>query len=485
AAAHAEWWRIVWSEAEVVVASVHSVWGTLGCTIPAVGLPAEVATAERVATSEKALTRSGATLSRHALMSRPAPPSQQGLVVVALTVAMGVPLGPSGGNATGYLPAFSDRRALISVLSGGVPISKAVPCVPAFADSPSRGFRKGCRACLWPLGLSWLRANSAVSVTVCHASSLSPGARHLRACPRDRLLPLPGTPSSVHLLREFSGRWACSSGSALVQCGPASPSHCLALCWFRSHIGRSGMGPQFGRTAVVVVSWSTGLTPTLHGGVSLAVSSSMGLVGLASWAVLSGFRSAGSLRVPVPEVHGGSVCGPSSLWRSEVVVPVRSGMLGACVVRLWSHVVAPVFRSECELQESVAVVAGCACFERGCWFARAVVGFVLGLRIRVGVLPEFFSVGSGGDEASVVWLIVVALHSRLRCIAWLPCVLVKFLELLVVVLNGALVVLVEVLPEPVCVASTDREVGFISRALWALPDGGLVSAMGVWLVVLL
>ncbi|MQL97214.1 hypothetical protein Taro_029897 [Colocasia esculenta] len=119
-------------------------------------------------------------------------------------------------------------------------------------------------------------------------------------------------------------------------------------------------------------------------------------------------------------------------------------MLGACVVRLWSHVVAPVFRellclggcvlrsscasalleflllwlihgwrrdlrgslagvrearslqwyqssevvsfparSECELQESIAAVAGCACFERGCWFARAAVGFVLGLRIRV------------------------------------------------------------------------------------------------------
>ncbi|MQL84525.1 hypothetical protein Taro_017034 [Colocasia esculenta] len=30
-----------------------------------------------------------------------------------------------------------------------------------------------------------------------------------------------------------------------------------------------------------------------------------------------------------------------------------------------------------------------------------------------------------------------------------------------------------------------REVGFVSRALWALPDGSLVSAMGVWLVVLL
>ncbi|MQL90552.1 hypothetical protein Taro_023145 [Colocasia esculenta] len=37
------------------------------------------------------------------------------------------------------------------------------------------------------------------------------------------------------------------------------------------------------------------------------------------------------------------------------------------------------------------------------------------------VFLEFFSVGSGGGE-----LVVVALPSRLRCIAWLPCVLVRF-----------------------------------------------------------
>ncbi|MQL70338.1 hypothetical protein Taro_002650 [Colocasia esculenta] len=41
--------------------------------------------------------------------------------------------------------------------------------------------------------------------------------------------------------------------------------------------------------------------------------------------------------------------------------------------------------SECELQGSVAVVAGCACYERGCLFARAVVGVVISLRVRVGV----------------------------------------------------------------------------------------------------
>ncbi|MQL72633.1 hypothetical protein Taro_004971 [Colocasia esculenta] len=111
----------------------------------------------------------------------------------------------------------------------------------------------------------------------------------------------------------------------------------------------------------------------------------------------------------------------------------------------------------------------------------------------------------------------------LRCIAWLPCVLVQFPRTVGCFpsevrsqdcsglvsasccatsgLRYAAVVLAVafwwVLPErrlggsgggsprTSCVASADREVGFVSRALWALPDGGLVSAIGVMLVVLL
>ncbi|MQL87347.1 hypothetical protein Taro_019888, partial [Colocasia esculenta] len=37
------------------------------------------------------------------------------------------------------------------------------------------------------------------------------------------------------------------------------------------------------------------------------------------------------------------------------------------------------------MQESVAVVDECVCCERGCWFARAAVGFVVSLHVRVGV----------------------------------------------------------------------------------------------------
>ncbi|MQL75922.1 hypothetical protein Taro_008312, partial [Colocasia esculenta] len=175
--------------------------------------------------------------------------------------------------------------------------------------------------------------------------------------------------------------------------------------------------------------------------------------------------------------------------------------------------------------ESVAVVAGCACYERGCWFARATVEFVVSLHVRVGVsrrlreptcgvaftgaglwptepvevgifarakhlaclvmnsgevLLEFFSVGSGGGflslgqllsslksstvlphsfEVFVVWLVTVALPSRLRCIAWLPCVLGLRCAVHLAGCSGefshsgALVVLVEVLPGPACVAS--------------------------------
>ncbi|MQL82299.1 hypothetical protein Taro_014770 [Colocasia esculenta] len=120
----------------------------------------------------------------------------------------------------------------------------------------------------------------------------------------------------------------------------------------------------------------------------------------------------------MPEVQGGSACGPSTLWRSEVAVPggETSFSLG-CLVSLrvtlgcsfptsWRsgmlvlvsssdpwvaarpsgslagvrEVASFLARSEC-----VAVVAGCTCFERGCWFARAAFGFVVGLCIHVGV----------------------------------------------------------------------------------------------------
>ncbi|MQM06305.1 hypothetical protein Taro_039126, partial [Colocasia esculenta] len=72
------------------------------------------------------------------------------------------------------------------------------------------------------------------------------------------------------------------------------------------------------------------------------------------------------------------------------VVTVVSELRG--LVRCWPVRVELLFdvasfpaRFKCELQESVAAITGCACYERGCWFARAAVEFVVGLHIRVGV----------------------------------------------------------------------------------------------------
>ncbi|MQL83704.1 hypothetical protein Taro_016199 [Colocasia esculenta] len=160
--------------------------------------------------------------------------------------------------------------------------------------------------------------------------------------------------------------------------------------------------------------------------------------------------------------------------------------------------------SGCELQESVATIAGCACYEHGCWFAHTAIEFVVSLRVRVGVsrrlreptcgvaftvgvfarakqmlvchvaplvehydtclwllsalgwlvvnsgevLLEFFSVGSGGIGCYCVALEV----EEHRLVAL--CSGDGFRELLVVVLSGALVVLVEALLGPACITST-------------------------------
>ncbi|MQM23455.1 hypothetical protein Taro_056519 [Colocasia esculenta] len=304
--------------------------------------------------------------------------------------------------------------------------------------------------------------------------------------------------------------------------------------------------------------------------------------------------------------------------------------------------------SECELQECVAAVAGCACFEHGCWFARVAFGFVVGLHAHVGVsqrlrepmcgvgftgaglwfavpvevcvvlavclalcacaplcamlcsvgifarakqmlvcrvaplvehcdtwlwllsalcwlvvnsgevLPEFFSVGSGGGKNDALVVLVEVLLEPV-CVASTVCY-VLFVGRVFGRLFGLrsgdvfperlLVLWVEVLPKLPCVVFVcrcslsvemncrrcrldclcdslfgrcrsrccalghvsgrgagqvvflsifefsqlcwwdfvcphGRKVGFVSCALWTLPDGSLVSAMGVWLVVLL
>ncbi|MQM06270.1 hypothetical protein Taro_039092 [Colocasia esculenta] len=211
---------------------------------------------------------------------------------------------------------WSLSGCLVSVLLGGVPGSRAVSCF-SFAQ---------CSA------LEGLSARQVVTIT---------WDPQPRASMSEGVASGDGRAQVTNL--EQKGKME------LIRCGPASPSHCLVLLWFRSHVGRSG---ELGQAAVVVLSLAT--PDSYFGNPFLGA-------GCGGTGVCSSPRG-------VPEVQGGSVCGPSTLWRSEVVVPVvrRSFSLGCLVslvvtpgcsfptsgrsrmlvivLRLWSLLVAPVFR---------------------------------------------------------------------------------------------------------------------------------------------
>ncbi|MQM05716.1 hypothetical protein Taro_038529, partial [Colocasia esculenta] len=81
---------------------------------------------------------------------------------------------------------------------------------------------------------------------------------------------------------------------------------------------------------------------------------------------------------------------PYSRGSPPLLSPGRDSLSQEFVAgRSWWRFIAPCVASSVASfptgSECVAVVAGCACFERGCWFARAAVGYVVCLRIRVGV----------------------------------------------------------------------------------------------------
>ncbi|MQL75478.1 hypothetical protein Taro_007849, partial [Colocasia esculenta] len=231
-------------------------------------------------------------------------------------------------NVTGQYVMFRSEGGTLVIVTGWrrasrrLLVQKATPVwsrsgcwcfwlwfVPWLADGPPRGFWEVCRACLCLL--------------VSHGYNQL--CRYLWWW----------TPILGSLLREFSGLQACSSRQ------PTSPSHCLALQWFRSHVGSVGVGPQLGRAAV-----------------------------------------------------GCSACGPLTLWRTEVAVPM--------------------VRAE------------------GCFYIL------------------FDSAGSAGVVFGPTLVVGrgIALFHCLFLLLWLV----------------------------VC---------FTSRAVRALADGGLVSAVGVWLAVLL
>ncbi|MQM18743.1 hypothetical protein Taro_051738, partial [Colocasia esculenta] len=110
---------------------------------------------------------------------------------------------------------------------------------------------------------------------------------------------------------------------ALFRCGQASPSQCLALRCLRSRVGRSGVGPQLGQAAVVcgcVLSCGS-LASLYRGGCRWESAAGVLETVLLMW-LLGVSRDDTWLFLPnLVEV-----------WD-----------VGACVVRLWSHLVAPVF----------------------------------------------------------------------------------------------------------------------------------------------
>ncbi|MQM00505.1 hypothetical protein Taro_033238 [Colocasia esculenta] len=347
------------------------------------------------------------------------------------------------------------------------------------------------------------------------------------------------------------------------QCRPVSPSHCLALHWFRSCVGRVGVGPQLGRAAVVgCVVLGYGLLASLYLGRHPTIGSVTRFLGAVQWhrkvwfpdlvacprsRVVLLVRVEGCFRIVLTllvlrESFPTALAGRDSL--SQEFVAERSWW--RLVRRALPAVASFPVGSECELQESVVAVAGCACYERGCWFTRAAVGFVVVLHIRVGVsrrlkeptcvvaftgaglllvdsvevgilarakqmlvcrvaplvehcdtclwllsalcwlvvnsgevLPEFFSIGSGGNRLAVV-LVRLALRT------------VPGLSLPVVVLPPVLLAVewfVFVLGYR-CVAPVwdfmcpcGRVVCFAPRTLRALLDGCLASDVGVRLAV--
>ncbi|MQM19093.1 hypothetical protein Taro_052093, partial [Colocasia esculenta] len=136
----------------------------------------------------------------------------------------------------------------------------------------------------------------------------------------------------------------------------------------------------------------------------------------------------------VSGVQSGSACGPSTLWRSEVVVLVASlGAVLLVAISIWVCVPLWLRETACGVAFTdagllpVELVEGVLAFSDTClWLLSAGCWLV----VNSGeVLPKLFSVGSSG-KPFVVLLVRVSLRT-----------------------NGALVVLMEVLPGPACIAS--------------------------------
>ncbi|MQL70419.1 hypothetical protein Taro_002743 [Colocasia esculenta] len=453
------WRREVPSWVCVVVATPR-------CSIPAVCLPADVATAEHVATSEKASSQSDATLSRPRL-SRPVFLSRQEcchgalsrhdlcLVVVALTVAMVSQWLRRSRQDLVYLGCFHGHGWRVNVC----PRSFSMPR-SALALEPRREVRRGATARLGCGGCVVLCCDSLASLygeVVGRSQQLVSWRSRLCAL----LLATCGVGLVALVVTVFHSGTEIGFLVALA-CTVVTPNYCFGNPFLSAvHCGTVGCSS--------LTSWSVR-------GVGWFCLWTLNLVEDLV------FRELLCLGRCVPRVCFHIVL----LWPDLVAGRGFALFLLLWLVRDWLSLLSLVREAHPPtlFRSVLLLLLGARAASVVAVFALAVVGFVLGLRVRLGVsrmlrepacgvaftdagmfpvdpvLPEFFSVGSGGVEvhrlAVVFWWCFPELFVVVLC---------GFPELLVVVLNGALVVLVEVLPEPVVL----------------LPLSTVFSLLAIWL----
>ncbi|MQL68786.1 hypothetical protein Taro_001036 [Colocasia esculenta] len=258
-------------------------------------------------------------------------------------------------------------------------------------------------------------------------------------------------------------------------------SLCLSLHWFQSHVVVLVVRLQLGQAAVVRTRASGGshsVFSRLRGSVCGCQSVVASVYVVLTWLFRGLGRCAeGCFRSVSDSVGfcGSRVCGPTSVGGRGVVLfssagtgnpywalfarltPLLPSARGSSSRELGVGRVAVAIMAPCVLSSSEskccellylsvllpcmihARVAGCSCCCAAC------VASVVARRVRA------IAARLALDSLAVVLLVwkMLARQSRLRCIAWLPCVLVR----ISLRTNGALVVLVEALPEPACVAS--------------------------------
>ncbi|MQL74458.1 hypothetical protein Taro_006821 [Colocasia esculenta] len=223
---------------------VCGLWEAPGWSMPWVYLSAGVATAVRVATPEKA---------------------------VAITVPFPIAMDLLVGNAAGCLTVFSYRRCL--TLEG---LSRSEVASISWDPHPREPLREhlDLRACS-----SWQ------TLELRGKQGLDSGT--------ESFVELSCLGQDAEVVEVFSSRR-----------GPDSPfSHCLALRWFQSRVGRSGVGLQLGQAAVVCA-----FLCCFVAALSRSSEESRSLVPVYSGTGVCGFPTSRC-------VQGDSVCGPSTLWR--------------------------------------------------------------------------------------------------------------------------------------------------------------------------